>query len=61
MLYNAKLVNKKTKREIAIGVAKWDERGFYKFNLIPTLHSKPFINITKHSSNEVVTGEIYSN
>lgn len=54
MLYSAKLVNKKTKNEVAYGVAKWDNRGFYKFNLIPTLKTKPFINITKRSPHEVV-------
>lgn len=59
MLYNAKLVNKKSKREIAIGVAKWDERGFYKFNLIPTLRNKPFINIKSNSTSEVIIGEPY--
>lgn len=59
MLFNAELVSKKSKRVIAIGVAKWDERGFYKFNLIPTLRNKPFINIKSNSAHEVVIGEIY--
>lgn len=59
ILYRAELVSKKTKRVIATGVAKWDNRGFYKFNLIPTLRNKPFINIKSNSSYEVITYEQY--
>lgn len=58
-LYRAELVSKKSKHVIASGVAKWDNRGFYKFNLIPTLKWKPFINIKNNSLNEVITYEKY--
>jgi len=58
-LYRAELVSKKSKSVIASGAAKWDKRGFYKFNLIPTLRSKPFINIKKRSSIEIITYEKY--
>lgn len=58
-LYRAELVSKKSKRVIASGVAKWDNRGFYKFNLIPTLSNKPFINIKSNSLNEVIVYEEY--
>jgi len=59
ILYRAELVNKKSKRVIASGVAKWDNKSFYKFNLIPTLKWKPFINIKSNSTNEVITYEQY--
>ena len=58
MLYYAELINKKSKKVRAIGVAKHDQRGFYKFNLIPTMNSKPFINITTKSNFEIVLGEM---
>lgn len=58
-LYRAELVSKKSESVIASGVASWDKRGFYKFNLIPTLRSKPFINIGKTSSIKIIVYEKY--
>jgi hypothetical protein len=49
----AELINKKTGRVIAYGVAKKDNRGFDKFSLIPTLKRKKPIHIKKKSSNKV--------
>ncbi|WP_226035648.1 hypothetical protein [Aquibacillus saliphilus] len=50
MLYYANLKSKGSNSIVAYGVAKKDNRGLYKFNYIPTMNRKPFINITKRST-----------